>query len=206
MSANLAPERIGDDLIELAVETPSAARALAASLQGHPLALEIVPALDRVAVRFDLENAAAVTDWLQSLEQPSVVDSHTSEPQLIDIKYGGDAGPDFESVCEVLALSGADFIDLHTSLDHCVEMIGFTPGFAYLSGLPGGFKVPRLAQPRARVPAGSVGLSAAFTGIYALAGPGGWPLIGRTSAELFQAQRDPAFLLSPGQTVRFRAV
>ena len=206
MRPALSPARIADDVFEFAVASPSDARALAELLKGHPLAEEIVPALDRVAVKIDLQNVDAVTAWLSSVSIPEADAGTDLEPETIDVTYGGEAGPDLDAVCAALGLSRSDFIDLHTSRNHRVEMIGFTPGFAYLSGLPDGIEVPRLTQPRARVPAGSVGLSAAFTGLYALAGPGGWPLIGQTNAALFQADRDPAFLLSPGQPVRFRAV
>lgn len=205
MRPALTVQRIGDDVFELAVASPEDARALAAILADHPLAQEIVPALDRVAVRIDLEDANAASAWLNGVTLPDAGTEAEPTPQIIDLVYGGEAGPDFDAVCDALSLTASDFIDLHTSCAHRVEMIGFTPGFAYLSGLPNGIQVPRLAQPRARVPAGSVGLSAAFTGIYALAGPGGWPLIGKTSASLFEADRDPAFLLSPGQPVQFRA-
>ena len=84
--------------------------------------------------------------------------------------------------------------------------MGFTPGFAYISGMPDGLNITRLDLPRSRVPAGLVGLSAAFTGLYALAGPGGWPLIGRTEATLFSPARANPFLLAPGQRVRFIAI
>ncbi|MEL6724791.1 MAG: 5-oxoprolinase subunit PxpB [Pseudomonadota bacterium] len=206
MRPALTVQRIGDDVLELAVASPQEARALATTLADHPLAQEIVPALDRVAVRIDLKDADAAAAWLEHLVLPEAKAESEPAPHIIELVYGGEAGPDFDAVCDALSMSASDFIDLHTSSTHRVEMIGFTPGFAYVSGLPEEIQVPRLSQPRARVPAGSVGLSAAFTGIYALAGPGGWPLIGKTYAPLFEADRDPAFLLSPGQPVQFRAV
>ena len=103
-------------------------------------------------------------------------------------------------------LRSGHFTFTHTKADHLVEMIGFTPGFSYISGLPGAFEIPRLGTPRPRVPAGSIGISAAFTGIYALAGPGGWPLIGRTQETLFDPNASEPFRLQPGQRVRFKAV
>ena len=102
-------------------------------------------------------------------------------------------------------MTEAQFIELHTARDHKVEMIGFTPGFAYLSGLPNSISIPRLSEPRARVPTGSVGISSAYTGIYALPGPGGWPLIGQTEAPLFSVDAPSPFLLEPGNVVRFKA-
>ena len=95
---------------------------------------------------------------------------------------------------------------MHTSFAFLVDMIGFTPGFAYISGVPNNWDIPRLGSPRPRVPAGSVGLTSGYTGIYSLAGPGGWPLIGHTNADLFKADRETPFLIKPGQTLKFRAV
>ncbi|MHA7900668.1 MAG: 5-oxoprolinase subunit PxpB [Henriciella sp.] len=204
MRATLMPVRIADDLFEFSVKDPPEARALAKALGDHPLALEVVAGLDRVAVQFALKDETEVSRWLHQVASPEVTQEDATEPIEIHVKYGGDAGPDFEAVCDALSLTRAELIELHTSRVHQVEMIGFTPGFAYISGLPEDIEIPRLDQPRPRVPAGSIGLSAAFTGIYALAGPGGWPLIGRTEAKLFDADRDPAFLLSPGATLRFR--
>lgn len=204
MRAALIPVRIADDLFEFSVKDPSEARALAKALGDHPLALEVVAGLDRVAVQFALKDEAEVSRWLHQVAAPEITHADATEPIEIHVKYGGDAGPDFEAVCGALSLTRSELIELHTSRVHRVEMIGFTPGFAYISGLPEDIEIPRLDQPRPRVPAGSIGLSAAFTGIYALAGPGGWPLIGRTEAKLFEADRDPAFLLAPGATLRFR--
>jgi KipI family sensor histidine kinase inhibitor len=114
-------------------------------------------------------------------------------------------GPDFAWVCEALGVSPDAFIEMHTGRTHTVEMIGFTPGFAYVSGLPEHVKIPRLSDPRPRVAPGSVGISAAYTGIYALAGPGGWPLVGRVSNPLFDPNSDAPFLLQPGQRIKFKA-
>src|SRR4029453_3517016 len=84
-----------------------------------------------------------------------------------------------------------------------VEFAGFAPGFGYLTGSEGGLEVPRRASPRTRIPAGSVGLPGASSGIYPRASPGGWQLIGRSDAPLWDADRDPPALLTPGRRVRF---
>ena len=81
---------------------------------------------------------------------------------------------------------------------------GFAPGFGYLTGLPDDLHVPRRATPRTRVPAGSVALAGPYAGVYPQASPGGWQLVGRTDAVLFDVDRDPPALLMPGTTVRFR--
>ena len=84
-----------------------------------------------------------------------------------------------------------------------VAFVGFAPGFAYCTGLPPELAVPRLDRPRARVPAGAVGLAGEYTGVYPTASPGGWRLVGRTDARLWDTDRDEPALLTPGTRVRF---
>lgn len=206
MPADLVLERIGDDLIEFRVDSPSDARSFAQQLRNHEIGEDVVAGLARVTVRFHPRDAASITARIHDAVRTTKPEIQTFPVQHIDVHYGGDEGPDLRGICDTLGLSQQAFIDLHTSQTHTVEMMGFTPGFAYISGLPDGLGVPRLAEPRPRVPRGSVGISAAFTGLYALAGPGGWPLIGRTQASLFSPERTQPFLLSAGQRVKFRSV
>ena len=170
------------------------------------LAEDVVAGLDSVCIRFHPSRASVVERRLaQGLSEPIAAPEHGD---LIDIhiRYGGEHGPDLDQICQSLSLSVDAFINMHSSREHRVEMIGFTPGFSYISGLPNGVRIPRLTQPRSRVAAGSVGISADFTGLYALAGPGGWPLIGRTEDTLFDASSDTPFRLTPGQRIKFRAI
>lgn len=206
MPARLTPIRVADDVFEVAVESPAEAQGLASALRQTPGAEDVVAGLDRVAIKFDPAEIERVRASLKHVRPTDEYSRSEASPVEIAIRYGGEHGPDLEPVCAALGLSTDSFVAAHTGAVHTVEMIGFTPGFSYISGLPEGFSIPRLATPRPRVPAGSVGISAAFTGIYALDGPGGWPLIGRTDAELFRADRDAPFLLTPGQRVRFRAL
>ncbi|MEL6859187.1 MAG: carboxyltransferase domain-containing protein, partial [Pseudomonadota bacterium] len=124
----------------------------------------------------------------------------------LEIQYGGAAGPDLAAICRAMGLTETAFIDLHTGQTHRVDMIGFTPGFSYISGLPAQFDVPRRGDPRPRVPAGAVGISSRYTGVYALAGPGGWPLIGQVHDQLFTPEAEQPFKLQPGYRVQFKAV
>ena len=94
-------------------------------------------------------------------------------------------------------------VRIHSAAEYPVYFLGFTPGFPYLGGLDARIAAPRLETPRQHVPAGSVGIAGAQTGIYPLESPGGWRLIGRTTLRLFDAQRDPPALLAPGDVVRF---
>jgi KipI family sensor histidine kinase inhibitor len=97
----------------------------------------------------------------------------------------------------------AEAVATHTSTDFVVAFCGFAPGFAYCTGLPDELTVPRHADPRPRVPAGSVGLAGEFTGVYPTASPGGWRLLGRTDLTLWEPDREQPATLAPGTRVRF---
>lgn len=120
----------------------------------------------------------------------------------IDVAYGG---PDLESVARSAGLSAEEVSVRHAAADYRVAFLGFAPGFAYLTGLPPELALPRLSTPRPRVPAGSVAVAGGYSGIYPAESPGGWNLIGRAGARLFDPDRDPPALLAPGDRVRFRA-
>jgi KipI family sensor histidine kinase inhibitor len=121
----------------------------------------------------------------------------------IDVVYDG---ADLEEVARLTGLSPDDVVAAHTAAPLRVGFGGFAPGFAYLIGGDERLHVPRRAEPRTRVPAGSVGLAGEFSGVYPRESPGGWQLIGRTDAVLWDVDRDPPTLLTPGSWVRFRAI
>jgi KipI family sensor histidine kinase inhibitor len=121
----------------------------------------------------------------------------------VPVQYGGDGGPDLAEASRLAALSPAQLIEAHAAPRYEVACLGFLPGFAYLLGLPKVLHLPRRAAPRLRVPAGSVGIGGAQTGIYPLDSPGGWQLIGHSRLALFDAERSPATLLLPGDWLRF---
>ena len=127
------------------------------------------------------------------------------EPRQVEVPtvYGGACGPDLEFVAAHAGLSVEEVVRLHAGATYTVYMLGFTPGFTYLGGLPEVIATPRLPTPRQAVPAGSVGIAGSQTGIYALATPGGWRLIGRTPLRLFDARQIPPALMRPGDRVRF---
>ncbi len=143
---------------------------------------------------------AAIESALVSLDVNALPPGRLVE---IPVRYGGDAGPDLEAVARHCGLTIAEVITLHTAPMYQVAMLGFAPGFAYLLGLDARLNTPRLATPRARVPAGSVGIAGAQTGVYALPTPGGWQLIGRTGLPLFDPARAEPFTLRAGDRVRF---
>jgi len=177
---------------------------------------ELVPAFASIAVHYDpavlAEHAAAppYTRLVSSLEGAlaDLADDDLPPARLVEIPvcYGGDLGPDLGDVAARHELSADEVIALHTAAEYRVHMIGFMPGFAYLGGLPEAIVTPRRDTPRTAVPAGSVGIGGAQTGIYPLVSPGGWHLIGRTPLRMFDVSRKPAALLATGDRVRFRRV
>lgn len=201
--------QIADDAVEMAVGGAGEAQRIAQILRNENVGSEIVAGLCSVSVLFHpLEtNVEHVSEALSRARHtsPGARDQALRSLQ-IPVRYGGAFGPDITRVCEALDLTEDAFIQMHTAHEHKVEMIGFTPGFAYVSGVDPSMSIPRLGTPRARIPAGSVGISGGYTGIYALAGPGGWPLIGRTEMTLFYAEANEPFALHPGFRVRFVAV
>ncbi len=124
----------------------------------------------------------------------------------IPVVYGGNRGRDLSAVAAHAGITEDEAIARHASAEYTVAMLGFAPGFPYLTGLDASLAMPRLDTPRTRVEAGSVGIGGSQTGIYPDAGPGGWRLIGCTPQRLFDAHRDPACLLQPGDRVRFVAI
>jgi KipI family sensor histidine kinase inhibitor len=168
--------------------------------------LDIVPASRTVLVKLAGPRYQAVTR--QRLNKLRVTPDETqtalsdSADIVIDVVYDGD---DLADVAHLTGLTPAQVIDAHTGTPWRVGFGGFVPGFAYLVGGDSRLEVPRRADPRAKVPAGSVALAGEFSGIYPRESPGGWQLIGHTDAELWDIDRPDPALLTPGMWVQFRA-
>lgn len=122
----------------------------------------------------------------------------------LPVRYGGEDGPDLVAVAAHAGLSEAEVIARHSAAEYRVEAIGFTPGFPYLSGLPPELAMPRRSTPRAKAPAGTVGIGGRQAGVYPLESPGGWQLIGRTDAMLFDVAKAEPAMLRVGDRVKFR--
>ncbi len=167
---------------------------VAAWLADRVDAVDIVPGERTVLV----DGAAA--DAVSSALSGFLVTPARSTSRLIELPTVYD-GEDLPLVARHLALSPDEVVERHLATAFTVAFCGFAPGFGYLTGLP--WTVPRLAAPRPRVPAGSVGLAGPYTGVYPSASPGGWLLIGRTDVRLFDVDASPPALLAPGTTVRF---
>ena len=170
-----------------------------------PEVVEAIPGMNNITVVLREPQALAL-DAIERLQR-WWEESEALEPESrnidIPVIYGGEAGPDLALVARHANLSEKQVVELHASVDYVVWFLGFQPGFPYLGGLPDVLATPRRAEPRLRVPAGSVGIGGVQTGIYPLQTPGGWNLIGRTDVPLFNPSLPEPVLLRPGDTLRF---
>lgn len=184
--------------------------ATAKTLRTTPGILDAVAGVDSIVARFSPAalTSAAARKILQDAIGSTAFSSAPAPTKRIDIPvcYGGEHGPDFNDVCKQNNLTEQALIDLHTAGRYRVMAVGFAPGFAYMGPLDKKLTMPRLATPRAYLPAGSVGVAGGFTGVYSLPSPGGWRIIGRTPMMLFQADSAKPFIFEPGVEVRFTPV
>jgi inhibitor of KinA len=180
-------------------------------LQREPLAWvrNLQPAYCSLLVSFDacVVDHARVEATLRSYEKRAE-EIALPAPRLVEILvcYGGEFGPDLEKVASLHGLKPERVIELHSSQTYHAYFLGFAPGFAYLGDLPDALATPRLATPRRKVPAGSVGIAGKQTAVYPFATPGGWNLLGRTPLHMFRVDREPMELLDVGDEVRFRPI
>lgn len=166
---------------------------------------EVIPGMNNITVvlrepqNLALDGIELIQRWWEESEA-IIPESRRIE---IPVIYGGSFGPDLSEVAEHCGLSASQVVEQHSSVDYVVYFLGFQPGFAYLAGLVPALATPRRAEPRLMVPAGSVGIGGSQTGVYPLATPGGWQLIGQTSVKLFNPTDEMPTLLAPGDIVRF---
>jgi KipI family sensor histidine kinase inhibitor len=187
---------VGGDAVLVEVADAAQALDLALWARGRVDAVEIVPAARTVLFDGCVPErvTAAVRDWLPGADAP--------EGPLLELAVDYD-GPDLASTADLVGITAAALVAQHTAIEHVVAFCGFAPGFGYLAGSP--WDVPRLESPRPRVEPGSVGLAGTWTGAYPSASPGGWRVIGRTDAVLWDPRREQPALLAPGTRVRFVA-
>ncbi len=183
-----------------------------------PGVTELVPAYTTVTVFYEPLQVvqagapeAGIADWLmvkvhERLKNSPKMEKNKGRTVEIPVCYEGEFGPDLGLVAKQAGLSPEDVIKRHCKAEYLVYLIGFAPGFPYLGGLPKELATPRHPKPRMVVPPGSVGIAGNQTGIYPLATPGGWNLIGRTPLRMFQPAEDPPVLLHAGDWVKFRAI
>lgn len=171
--------------------------------------IEMVPTYRSLMIHYDIFTVEymELVAILQELEaQLDNIDLPL--PQVIEIPtlYGGEWGPDIENVGRHNGLTIEEVIEIHSSREYLIYMLGFTPGFPYLGGMDEKIATPRLETPRTKIPGGSVGVAGGQTGIYPIDSPGGWQLIGRTPIPLYDPNRDKPILLKSGNYIRFKGI
>lgn len=219
MAATLAPPRIlpsGDSAItvEFSRHIDDAAnqrvlgldRALAS--EAIPGVTETVPTYRSLLVHYDplKVDFGVLGEKLVALAQAAEPATTATRHWRIPVTYGGEHGIDLEDVAKTLKTTPDDIVARHIAADYRVAMIGFTPGWSYLSGLDRSLHMPRRQNPRLLTPAGTISIGGVQAGVQCLAGPSGWHLLGRTAVRTYQLHRDPIFLLEPGDRVTFSVV
>jgi KipI family sensor histidine kinase inhibitor len=195
----------GDRALRVEVAGLPEVAAVRTALECAPLPgqRDLVPAARTVLVVLDRAPSDLDAATLRRLDPSASASAAAGKSLELPVVFDG---ADLADVAELTGRSVAALVEALTTAELTVAFGGFAPGFGYLSGLPEELHVPRRATPRTRVPAGSVALAGPFAGVYPQASPGGWQLVGRTDAVLFDVDRDPPALLVPGTAVRFRDV
>jgi len=162
--------------------------------------------IDFDPLRLSHEEVTGLAKRLAS-EQPRGPDRERERRRItIPVCYDSESGPDLADVAKHANISTDEVIQLHSSATYFVHFLGFSPGFAYLGGLPDALHIPRLATPRKHVRAGTVAIAGAQAAVYPVDSPGGWRLIGRTPLRMFEPEADLPTRLEPGDRVEFRAI
>lgn len=194
------------DAIRPAINRRVRSLSLALENGSVPGVFDFLPTYRSVLVYYDplsISPAAVQSQIARLLQSPDAEAAANPRVALIPTLYGGDMGPDIGFVASHAGITEQEVIAIHSATDYLIYMMGFSPGFAYLGGLDERLTTPRLESPRTQIPAGAVGIAESQTGVYPVASPGGWQLIGRTPLRLFDPARQPPALLSAGDYVRF---
>lgn len=198
---------IGDDALALKVEGRTERHAIARHLRETGTWMDVVPGKLEVSVQFDpyrFSPAAARERLVEEASEATLDTVNALEPVNLVARVGQMDSPDLEAVCAANDLSVDEFLRRIEESPLIVDMMGFQPGFAYVAGVDAELRAERLAMPRQRVAAGSVGFLTGQVGLYSLAGPGGWPIIGRITEALFDRSASHQFLLAPGVPIRLK--
>jgi KipI family sensor histidine kinase inhibitor len=185
----------------LALDRALARETIAGVTETVPTYRSLLVHYDPVQIDFD-----TLSEKLASFAQLPVPPVTSTRRWRIPVVYGGEHGIDLEDVARTLKTTPDDIVARHVAGDYRVAMIGFTPGWSYLSGLPDSLRMSRRLNPRLLTPAGTISIGGVQAGVQCLAGPSGWHLLGRTAVRTYQLHRDPIFLLEPGDRVTFLAV
>jgi KipI family sensor histidine kinase inhibitor len=185
----------------LALDRVLANAAVSGVTESVPTYRSLLVHYDPLQIDFD-----ALSEKLVLLAQLPVPPTIKTRRWRIPVVYGGEHGIDLEDVAKTLKTTPDDIVARHVAGDYRVAMIGFSPGWSYLSGLEDFLHMPRRQNPRLLTPAGTISIGGVQTGVQCLAGPSGWHLLGRTPVRTYQLHRDPMFLLEPGDRVTFSVV
>ena len=185
----------------LALDRVVARQAMAGIIETVPTYRSLLVHYDPVQIGFE-----ALAEKLIALAQLAVPEITSVRRWRIPVVYGDEYGIDLEDVARTLNVTPDEIIARHVAVEYRVAMIGFTPGWSYLSGLDGFLQLPRRQDPRLLTPAGTISIGGVQTGVQCLAGPSGWHLLGRTPVRTYQLHRDPIFLLEPGDALTFFAI
>ena len=171
--------------------------------------VELVPSYRSLLVQYDVGRTGrsaledALRDLVDALPVGTNRDDTSREVFELPVIYGGEDGPDLEDVADHAGLSVDEVVEIHSGTAYRVYMLGFAPGFPYLGGMDPRIACPRLSTPRVRLPAGSVGIAESQTGVYPMASPGGWRIVGRTPVPLFTPEAEPPVAILPGKYIQF---
>lgn len=168
--------------------------------------VDVIPAFASLLINYD-PRVIGFEDFKERIRNLLKVDAKAGARSRriyeIPVCYGGEYGPDLASIAENAGLSEEEVIRIHSSRDYLIYMLGFLPGFCYLGGLDERIFTPRLANPRLKIDAGSVGIGGSQTGIYPLDSPGGWQLMGKTPVKTYDPDREIPILVEAGDYIRF---
>lgn len=170
---------------------------------------DVIPAFCSLLINYDprVISYEQIKGRMEALVKIDVSAGNTRKRVFeIPVCYGGEYGPDIQNIADHAGLSVEEVIQIHTSRDYLIYMLGFLPGFTYLGGLDERIHTPRLANPRIRIPAGSVGIGGSQTGIYPMDSPGGWQLMGLTPVKTYDPDREVPILVEAGDYIRFVAI
>ncbi|MBO5246452.1 MAG: 5-oxoprolinase subunit PxpB [Eubacterium sp.] len=168
--------------------------------------VDLIPAFCSLLINYD-PRVISYDDMKLRMEKILSIEIATGSRKKkiyeIPVCYGGAYGPDLPTIAEHAGLSEQEVIEIHSSTDYLIYMLGFLPGFTYLGGLDERIHTPRLANPRIRIQAGSVGIGGSQTGIYPMDSPGGWQLMGLTPVKNYDPEREIPILVEAGDYIRF---
>ena len=197
------------DVIDPDVNNKVRSMAIIMEKESSKSVIETIPTYRSLLIIYDpaITNPTKLEKEILALEERlSQIKIPPPDTVEIPVCYGGEFGPDIQFVADHNSITKDDVIRIHSEADYQIYMIGFTPGFPFLGGLPKELHTPRLETPRSFVPERSVGIANNQTGIYPLASPGGWQLIGKTPLRLFAPEHSNPFIYKVGDRIKFKPI